>query len=261
MIVACPLSLTCCLLGCEWQSVSSSQSSVYILWRRMPLANLWPQLDNMFVWIFRFTKLREQLNWWAQFENPSVEVIFCTTRLTHYFFFFFFSLAQGSLSNITHFYWCNQYGRFCTWRFWKKCLSALAVCITLVSPPGSKVCVSHVMFMSAGLVQLVQLVWNELCSPSQPPPHAAAVTGVSYSVWDTQSSHGCPCKKRLRHTELNKHTTYVSYSAVNISVTARNAAGDSPQAVIPVLPVSTAGLKSMCSDVSQTTCFYPLVEL
>lgn len=77
-------------------------------------------------------------------------------------------------------------------------------------------------------------------------PPAAAVTGVTYSIRDTQSSYGCPCKEGQHHTKLNKFTTYVSYSAANISVMARNAAGYSPPEIIEVLPVSAADLKSMC---------------
>lgn len=81
------------------------------------------------------------------------------------------------------------------------------------------------------------------CSSSQDMLHAASVTGVTYSITDTQSSHKCPCKQVQRSTESNHYTIYVSYSAVNISVVARNAAGVSPAAVASVGQMSTAGLK------------------
>lgn len=107
------------------------------------------------------------------------------------------------------------------------------------------------------LVQLVlfsMFVWNELCSAPQPAPPAAAVTGVTYSIRNTQSSHRCPCKKGQHDTKSNKFTTHVSYSAVNISVIARNAAGYSPAEIIQVLPVSAADLKSMCVCVRSLVC-------
>ncbi|KAI3368646.1 hypothetical protein L3Q82_025652, partial [Scortum barcoo] len=63
-----------------------------------------------------------------------------------------------------------------------------------------------------------------------PMPHAAAVK--MYRLKDSQSSHRCPCLKREAKITGNKYTTYVSYSAVNISVIAINAAGSSPPAII-----------------------------
>ncbi|XP_070765728.1 interleukin-31 receptor subunit alpha [Enoplosus armatus] len=83
----------------------------------------------------------------------------------------------------------------------------------------------------------VTLTWK-------PMPHAAAVTGVTYSLKDSQFSLGCPCKTRRDDIETNIYTTYVSYSAVNISVFARNAAGYSPPAVIQVPAVPAADLKN-----------------
>lgn len=75
-------------------------------------------------------------------------------------------------------------------------------------------------------------------------PHAAAVRGVTYTLQDTQSSRGCPCVRK-RPINIDKHTThmYVSYSAVNISVIARNAASDSPPAIIQVPAEPAADLK------------------
>ncbi|XP_023138044.2 leukemia inhibitory factor receptor [Amphiprion ocellaris] len=76
-------------------------------------------------------------------------------------------------------------------------------------------------------------------------PHAAAVSGVTYILSDTQSSQGCPCeeKRKKHHTDMNKHTIYVPYSAVNISVIARNAAGSSPPAVVQIPTEPVADLK------------------
>ncbi|XP_047443768.1 interleukin-12 receptor subunit beta-1 [Mugil cephalus] len=75
--------------------------------------------------------------------------------------------------------------------------------------------------------QKVVLTWK-------PVPKAAAVRGVTYSLTDTQSSASCPCERKGQHTSTNKYTIYLSYSAANISVIARNAAGHSPSAVIQV---------------------------
>lgn len=81
-------------------------------------------------------------------------------------------------------------------------------------------------------------------SLSQHMLHAASVTGVTYSITDTQSSHKCPCKQVQRSTGHNRFTLYVSYAAVSISVVARNAAGFSPAAVASVGQIATADLKS-----------------
>nr|XP_020467655.1 uncharacterized protein LOC109966833 isoform X2 [Monopterus albus] len=84
----------------------------------------------------------------------------------------------------------------------------------------------------------VTLTWK-------PMPHAAAIGGVTYILNDTQSSHGCPCVKKHLHN-VTKHTAdmYVSYSAVNISVIARNAAGYSRPAIIQVPAKPPADLKT-----------------
>ncbi|XP_063747203.1 uncharacterized protein LOC134869481 isoform X2 [Eleginops maclovinus] len=68
---------------------------------------------------------------------------------------------------------------------------------------------------------------------------------VMYSLSDTQSSKGCPCKKNrdpINMTETT-YTTFVSYSAVNISVIGRNAAGSSPPAILQLPAVPAAELK------------------
>ncbi|XP_068446250.1 leukemia inhibitory factor receptor [Clinocottus analis] len=84
----------------------------------------------------------------------------------------------------------------------------------------------------------VTLTWK-------PPPHAAAVSGVIYSLRDTQSSHGCPCKEKRHLINPRKHTAtiYVSLSAVNISLIARNTAGFSPPAILQVPAEPYADLK------------------
>ncbi|XP_038147544.1 interleukin-12 receptor subunit beta-1 [Cyprinodon tularosa] len=77
------------------------------------------------------------------------------------------------------------------------------------------------------------------------PMHpAAAVGGVTYSVHVTQYSPRCPCKKKSHETRAHSHVVYVSYSAVNITVIARNAAGHSPPATIHIPAASSADLKS-----------------
>ncbi|CAB1412965.1 unnamed protein product [Pleuronectes platessa] len=75
---------------------------------------------------------------------------------------------------------------------------------------------------------------------------AAAAAGVTYQLSDTQSSLGCPCartEKRRQHLKTNNFTIYVSYSPVDIHVTARNAAGSSPCATVHVPAEPTADLK------------------
>ncbi|XP_031163124.1 interleukin-12 receptor subunit beta-1 isoform X2 [Sander lucioperca] len=100
----------------------------------------------------------------------------------------------------------------------------------------------------------VMLTWK-------PMPHAAAASGVNYSLTDTQSSHGCHCQKNRYPiiTPQNTHTTYVSFSAVNISVIAKNAAGYSPRAIVQVPAELAADLK-ICDKtllnetLNRTTC-------
>ncbi|XP_054911595.1 interleukin-12 receptor subunit beta-1 [Poeciliopsis prolifica] len=76
-------------------------------------------------------------------------------------------------------------------------------------------------------------------------PQATAISGVTYIVNVTQSSLRCPCKKKNSHnTKRNNYTVYVSYSAANITVIAKNAAGLSPPAVVHVPAVSAPDLKT-----------------
>ncbi|XP_030288211.1 interleukin-6 receptor subunit beta-like isoform X3 [Sparus aurata] len=104
----------------------------------------------------------------------------------------------------------------------------------------------------------VTLTWK-------PMPHAAAVTGVMYKVMDTQSSQRCPCVVKRPDIKSSEYQTYVSYSAVNISVMAMNAAGSSPPAIIQVPAQPAADLK-ICNEtlmnkkIKKKTCreFYEL---
>ncbi|XP_034002276.1 uncharacterized protein LOC117495234 isoform X2 [Trematomus bernacchii] len=82
----------------------------------------------------------------------------------------------------------------------------------------------------------VVLTWKKM-------PHAE-----NYSLNDTQSSNGCNCTKKSITTNETKYTTFVSYSAVNISVIGRNAAGSSPQAILQI-PAAAAELK-ICDNSS-----------
>lgn len=87
-------------------------------------------------------------------------------------------------------------------------------------------------------------------------PHAAAVGGVIYSVSVTQWSLKCPCKRTKSHNiTANSYSFSVSYSAVNITVTARNAAGLSPPAVVHIPAAVVADLKSrsdrLCAGLRQ----------
>ncbi|XP_028443755.1 interleukin-12 receptor subunit beta-2 [Perca flavescens] len=84
----------------------------------------------------------------------------------------------------------------------------------------------------------VTLTWK-------PMPHAAAASGVNYNLTDTQSSHGCHCHENRypQNTSENRHTTHVSFSAVNISVIAQNAAGYSPTAIVQIPAEVAADLK------------------
>ncbi|XP_026202073.1 interleukin-12 receptor subunit beta-1 [Anabas testudineus] len=87
--------------------------------------------------------------------------------------------------------------------------------------------------------RMLRLTWK-------PMSHSAAVRGVTYSLRNTQSPHGCPCMKKKPFIIKDKHTTYmyVSYSAVNISVTARNAVGNSPPAIVQVPTKPPTDLKA-----------------
>ncbi|MED6284157.1 hypothetical protein CHARACLAT_016455, partial [Characodon lateralis] len=74
--------------------------------------------------------------------------------------------------------------------------------------------------------------------------HSAAVRGLTYTVNVTQCSLKCPCKRKSHSTRANSYTVYVSHSAVNITVIARNEAGHSPPAVVHVPVASAADLKT-----------------
>ncbi|XP_055364338.1 uncharacterized protein il12rb1 isoform X2 [Betta splendens] len=105
----------------------------------------------------------------------------------------------------------------------------------------------------------VKLSWK-------PMLHAAGVPGVTYRLTDTQSSCGCPCMKREPfETEQHSYDMFVSYSAVNISVTAINAAGRSPPATVQ-LPAraadSEACNKTLLQNLNKKSCheWYELLE-
>lgn len=70
---------------------------------------------------------------------------------------------------------------------------------------------------------------------------AAAVQGLTYILNET---HGCSCADKSYRINSTKYTTYVLYSAANISVIASNAVGSSPPAIIPLPAESAVGLKS-----------------
>nr|XP_054608212.1 interleukin-6 receptor subunit beta [Nothobranchius furzeri] len=109
--------------------------------------------------------------------------------------------------------------------------------LTVPAALDRKLEVDHTSRLSNGTRQ-VTLTWK-------PIPHQATLRGVTYSVTDTHSSHGCPCKRKKSHTSRNSnhHTLHVSYSAVNITVVARNEAGKSPETVLHVPAASAADLK------------------
>ncbi|CAJ1060833.1 interleukin-12 receptor subunit beta-2 isoform X1 [Xyrichtys novacula] len=87
----------------------------------------------------------------------------------------------------------------------------------------------------------VKLTWK-------PMPHATAITGISFSIKDTQSSRGCPCAEKSKYTENTEDTIYVSNSPVNISVMAKNAAGHSPPTVIQLPAVKPASDLEACEE-------------
>lgn len=98
-----------------------------------------------------------------------------------------------------------------------------------------------------------------LNSAPQPVPHAAAVRGVKYSLSDTHSSRGCPCprggKRKRDHYGTTDYTTYnVSYSAVNITIIATNAAGHSPPVIIQVPAEPATDLKSKPQCICAYVC-------
>uniref|UniRef100_A0A665VCW4 Fibronectin type-III domain-containing protein n=1 Tax=Echeneis naucrates TaxID=173247 RepID=A0A665VCW4_ECHNA len=75
-------------------------------------------------------------------------------------------------------------------------------------------------------------------------PERPAVGGVTYLVNISGSSQNCACKTKTNlTTNKTSFTTYVSYSTVNIFVTARNSMRDSPSAVIHLPAQLAADLK------------------
>ncbi|XP_061681467.1 leukemia inhibitory factor receptor [Syngnathoides biaculeatus] len=97
----------------------------------------------------------------------------------------------------------------------------------------------------------VTLVWK-------PVPRVAAVPEVNYILRDTQSSGGCPCVK-THPSVRTEYTDYVSYAPVNFSVTATNAAGSSPTAIVRIPAEPTHDLKPcnktlLDKKLNKTTC-------
>nr|XP_043899250.1 interleukin-12 receptor subunit beta-2 isoform X3 [Solea senegalensis] len=92
----------------------------------------------------------------------------------------------------------------------------------------------------------VTLTWK-------PMPHTAAE--VTYRLEYTLSSLRCSCPRaawRRHPITTNNYKMFVPYSAVKISVTARNAAGCSPPAIVQVPAVPIVNLK-MCDKTSKHT--------
>ena len=115
-------------------------------------------------------------------------------------------------------------------------------------------CMTFVSFLFFFPISRINLHHHWALSAPQPMPHAAAVTGVTYKVMDTQSSQRCPCVVKRPDIKSSEHQTYVSYSAANISVMATNAAGSSPPAIIQVPAQPAADLKSMWECVCVFVC-------
>lgn len=114
---------------------------------------------------------------------------------------------------------------------------------TSILKPGGLTYLTNLL--TTGHMSVTALFTLFCLSVLQAQPHEATVGGVTYWWNDTQSSLGCPCKKgaRRRHQNDTDTVIYVSYSAVNISVIARNLVGYSPPALIQVPAESTSGLK------------------
>ncbi|KAM9762624.1 uncharacterized protein il12rb1 [Menidia menidia] len=86
----------------------------------------------------------------------------------------------------------------------------------------------------------VELTWK-------PMSHAATITGVNYSINDTQRFHKCPCMKQRQVSNTKNSVIYVSLSAVNITIIAKNAAGQSLPAIIQEPAAIPTDLK-ICSE-------------
>lgn len=80
------------------------------------------------------------------------------------------------------------------------------------------------------------------CSAPQPASPAAAVSGVNYTANIAFPSE-CPCKDKPLTTRKNWLTANIFYTAVNISLTAKNAVGDSRTEIIHVPAVSSPDLR------------------
>uniref|UniRef100_A0A8C5D9G0 Leukemia inhibitory factor receptor-like n=1 Tax=Gouania willdenowi TaxID=441366 RepID=A0A8C5D9G0_GOUWI len=116
----------------------------------------------------------------------------------------------------------------------------------VVSVPAEKPEVTVNMQVLNGTRKLT-LSWKEM-------PPAASVRGVNYTISNSQSLHRCPCSKEAAVTNATKYTVYASYSAVNISVVASNAAGKSPPTILQVPAEPLTDLKSRPNASARKTC-------
>lgn len=76
------------------------------------------------------------------------------------------------------------------------------------------------------------------CSAPQPASLAAAASGVTYTANVTFPSE-CPCKYKQLSTQENWLAAKIFYTAVNISLRAKNAVGDSRTEIIRI-PAETS---------------------
>ncbi|XP_077573212.1 uncharacterized protein il12rb1 [Stigmatopora nigra] len=99
----------------------------------------------------------------------------------------------------------------------------------------------------------VKLTWK-------PVHYAATVPEVKYTVRITQFSGGCSCtEKKAYTTNRTEYMDYVSYSPVNFTVIATNAAGSSPPAIVQISTEAVDNLKTcnntlMDKKINNCTC-------
>lgn len=92
------------------------------------------------------------------------------------------------------------------------------------------------------------------CSAPQPVPHAAAVSGVTYTA-RIMFPGGCPCKDKQHSTQGNSLVVNVSYTAVSILLRAKNAASYSPNVTKHIPDESISDLRGKaCVSVYECVC-------
>lgn len=172
----------------------------------------------------------------VRFHRPNTaswETISCSTKTNEGT-----SKCQVSLSsNLTYQLKIRQKSTQALNPLWSEWSPAVVVPAVLQTEPH----VSSTTRLKNG-TRMVKLRWSSFSS-------AAEITGLTFHLYDTQSSRGCPCvgkKHLINNTSIHMN---VSYSAVNISVIAQNAAGYSPQAVVSLPPIKPADLKA-CSNLT-----------